>query len=1148
MLTIGIRDILFLCLCGILHGVYRKRQKWLLPLPPSLPGGWPIVGNALQLPLSYVHLFYQEIGRKLGSKMVYIEALGQPIIVVNDACIANDLLDKRSAFYSSRPRMPMFEVFVGALSLSMTYGLPVKRVKDPFIKLSDTAFTSAVRAAAPGGYMVNIFAFSSVHSELGAWSAVQAGWTAEKSVASESFLSATLAHYQHNDEFQALEPRIKKAAMQVFGAVTETTITGLLTFVLAMLTHPEIQRIAQEEVDLVVGEDRLPDFSDRTKLPYLTAVLKEVLRWNPVVPAGIPHLTTADDIYEGYYIPKGSIVVPNTYAMLHDEEIFPKPNEFNPERFIKDGIPVDDVLDPTVVATFGFGRRICPGAHIAMATLSIATASILSLFDILPELDSDNKPIQVKPEFAATSLVSEPLPFKCRLYLAILLGWSLTPNTMAILGLKDAVFLCFCGLVHLVYRRRRTRLLPLPPSLPGWPIVGNAFQLPLSYVHVFYEELGRRLGSKIIYVEALGQPIIIINDARIASDLLEKRSSLYSSRPRLPMLEVIGTDQFFGLLPYTDAWRNQRRMFHQHFSEKNLPREKDKALEFTRKGLLPNLYQTPQDFLVHINGLVGGIALSMTYGLPVKRSHDPLIHSSEEAFKVAVQSAAPGKYLVNILPFLKHVPSWMPGAQFKRDARRFRVQLDEILEVPFKMAQNNIDEGVCPESFVSASLEHYKNSRDYAIFESQIKKAASQVFGAASEPTIAGLTTFMLAMLTHPEVQRKAQEEVDSVVGADRLPDFSDRPELPYLTAVLKEVLRWNPITPTGIPHLTIAEDVYSGYYIPKGATIMANAYAMLHDDDVFPNPKKFNPDRFIKDGVLVEDILDPMLVGTFGFGRRACPGAHIALATLNIASASILSIFNILPALDDDGRKIEVNPEFVAASLVSSQTLLLTTMTVVPVNVASLKKVKNSVIGNPSAKKQLAQDALLIQTLIACLNPHPYHEPHESSPRAEDDALRIEAAHVIASLASSEDALATLLDHEAPHAFLVAVSYLQPTDSISLRSAIVRGLRSLTMAMADIAGPSQWGLKSNKSKIRNRAKDGLSYLFQTESLDIYLPLLTDSSTQISISIAQIAAFAVRTLDHRKALAEWLPPEDRLKEAKTRRLARTTFDNSPELS
>ncbi|KAF5346730.1 hypothetical protein D9756_010404 [Leucocoprinus leucothites] len=213
--------------------------------------------------------------------------------------------------------------------------------------------------------------------------------------------------------------------------------------------------------------------------------------------------------------------------------------------------------------------------------------------------------------------------------------------------------------------------------------------------------------------------------------------------------------------------------------------------------------------------------------------------------------------------------------------------------------------------------------------------------------------------------------------------------------------------------------------------------------------------------------------------------------------------------------------------------------MTVVPANVASLKKVKNTVIGNPSAKKQLAQDALLIQTLIACLNPpHPhslYHEPHDTSPLAQDDAIRIEAAHVIASLAGSEEALSTLLDHEAPHAFLVAISYLQPADSISLRSAIVRGLKSLAIAMADIAGPSQWGLRTKKSKICNRAKDGLNYLFQTESLDIYLPLLTDSSTQISASIAHIVASAVRTPEHRKALSEWLPQEDRLKEIKVSR-------------
>jgi hypothetical protein len=226
---------------------------------------------------------------------------------------------------------------------------------------------------------------------------------------------------------------------------------------------------------------------------------------------------------------------------------------------------------------------------------------------------------------------------------------------MAILGLRDILFLCFCGAIHFAYRYRQKRLLPLPPSLPGWPLIGNAFQLPLTHVHLFYQDLERKLGlllcsplpqnaltpisgSKIMYVEAFGQPIIVINDVRIASDLLEKRSALYSSRYAIvflycpsspypfhllalanlcflkctsPTFSVhspwwntfprIRTDQFFGMLPYGNAWRNQRRLFHQHFPEKNLCHE-EKALEFVRKALLPNLYQTPEDFLEHLSG------------------------------------------------------------------------------------------------------------------------------------------------------------------------------------------------------------------------------------------------------------------------------------------------------------------------------------------------------------------------------------------------------------------------------------------------------------------------------------------------------------------------------------------------------------------
>ncbi|KAF9447950.1 cytochrome P450, partial [Macrolepiota fuliginosa MF-IS2] len=136
--------------------------------------------------------------------------------------------------------------------------------------------------------------------------------------------------------------------------------------------------------------------------------------WNPIAPLGLAHLTTEEDMYEGYYIPKGCTVFANVYAMLHDEKIFPNPTEFKPERFIKDGVISHDVLDPESVATFGFGRRICPGSQVALSMIYIAAASILSIFDISPMLDEKGNPVKVVPEFIAVSIVSEPLPFPCK--------------------------------------------------------------------------------------------------------------------------------------------------------------------------------------------------------------------------------------------------------------------------------------------------------------------------------------------------------------------------------------------------------------------------------------------------------------------------------------------------------------------------------------------------------------------------------------------------------------------------------------------------------------------------------------------------------------------------------------------------------------
>ena len=147
---------------------------------------------------------------------------------------------------------------------------------------------------------------------------------------------------------------------------------------------------------------------------------------------------------------------------------------------------------------------------------------------------------------------------------------------------------------------------------------------------------------------------------------------------------------------------------------------------------------------------------------------------------------------------------------------------------------------------------------------------------------------FFLAMALYPEVQKKAQQELDAVVGGERLPDFSDRQSLPYINALVKELLRWHPATPMGVPHRILADDEYNGHIIPAGATIFVNmwyvrrswsfrGYAqyrvfnrdILRDPQVYPQPEDFVPERFLDSaGNLDVRGRDPADV-MFGFGRR---------------------------------------------------------------------------------------------------------------------------------------------------------------------------------------------------------------------------------------------------------------------------------------
>ncbi|KAG6859455.1 hypothetical protein C0995_008327, partial [Termitomyces sp. Mi166 len=165
-----------------------------------------------------------------------------------------------------------------------------------------------------------------------------------------------------------------------------------------MVIYPECQVRAQKEMDAVIGTDRLPEFEDREKLPYLECILQEILRWNHSAPTGVPHRTLEDDVYRGMFIPKNATIVTNisnedyliTRAMTLDESVYKDATKFDPTRFLP---APEGRNEPPTTALYGFGHRKCPGRFLADDNLWIAIATVLATVSISPAIGQDGKEI-----------------------------------------------------------------------------------------------------------------------------------------------------------------------------------------------------------------------------------------------------------------------------------------------------------------------------------------------------------------------------------------------------------------------------------------------------------------------------------------------------------------------------------------------------------------------------------------------------------------------------------------------------------------------------------------------------------------------------------------------------------------------------------
>ena len=449
-------------------------------------------------------------------------------------------------------------------------------------------------------------------------------------------------------------------------------------------------------------------------------------------------------------------------------------------------------------------------------------------------------------------------------------------HAIALLGLVAALSVLYFGLRYL-FGNPGSRL-PLPPGPSLLPS-----SLPERDIWRTFQKWHAKYGP-IISLKVGSLTVIILGDRQTAQALLEKRGGIYSSRPK-----SIFVDKYFtkglqpGLMPSNNIWRLHRRLQTSLLSAK-ASESYQKIQDLESKQLVWEMLST-NDFTKSFQRFTASAMFTLAFGKALSKEdvkRDEIRHM-DEMVELTFQVVSVGSFLVDVFPILDHLPRFL--SKWKTVAEKAhentKAAFTRCINIGFQ------------EDGWNWSREVRERKEAKELTAEQLAYNQGELYIGGSHTSRMMMEIFVMTSILHPATVAKAQQELDSVVGPDRLPTFEDMDKLPYISAFISEVLRWRQIAPLGVPHAASKDDEYMGYRIPANAIVIANQWQMNMDDQIFDESESFNPDRWIEHPEL------PLSV--FGFGRRVCPGQRIARSTLFIAISRLLWAYNITcPEADD--------------------------------------------------------------------------------------------------------------------------------------------------------------------------------------------------------------------------------------------------------